>query len=123
MRSIKKEPERVLFLLVHISDMHINKARELVSQNAIDASESDVIEYTYAIAHAMETDAFIGSLYKQLKTDELLEDTVLVFFTDHYVRLPAVTYPRKTIMNDFVISSAFIKIQFDVILSHLHSPQ
>ena len=67
-----------------ISDMHINKARELVSQNAIDASESDVIEYTYAIAHAMETDAFIGSLYKQLKTDELLEDTVLVFFTDHY---------------------------------------
>ena len=67
-----------------ISDAHIDVARALVTEKQVEASESDLKEYTYAIAHAMETDAFIGSLMQQLKADELLEDTVLIFFTDHY---------------------------------------
>ena len=67
-----------------ISDAHIEAAREIVSKNPIKAKKSDVEEYCYAIAHAMETDTFIGNLIEQLETDGILEDTVLVFFTDHY---------------------------------------
>lgn len=67
-----------------ISDAHIEAARTLVSESSIEASGSDLEEYTYAIAHAMETDAFVGSLIQQLETDGLMEDTVLIFFTDHY---------------------------------------
>ena len=39
--------------------------------------------YRYAVAHCMETDLFIGMLMEQLEADGLLEDTVLVFYTDH----------------------------------------
>ena len=50
-------------------------------QNARRAkSKEDWEEYTYAISHAMETDQFVGSLVERLETDNLLEDTVLVFF-------------------------------------------
>ena len=38
----------------------------------------------HAYAHAYETDLFIGALYDQLEADGLLEDTVLVFYADHY---------------------------------------
>ena len=39
--------------------------------------------YRYAVAHAMETDLFIGLLMEQLEADGLLEDTVLIFYADH----------------------------------------
>ena len=39
--------------------------------------------YRYAVAHAMETDVFIGLLLDQLRADGLLEDTVLIFYADH----------------------------------------
>jgi phosphoglycerol transferase MdoB-like AlkP superfamily enzyme len=67
-----------------ISDSHIDAARRLVSETSINASVKDLEEYTYAIAHAMETDAFIGNLMERLGKENVLDDTVLVFFTDHY---------------------------------------
>lgn len=38
----------------------------------------------HAHAHAYETDLFIGALYDRLERDGLLENTVLVFYADHY---------------------------------------
>lgn len=38
----------------------------------------------HAYAHAYATDRFIGALVEQLEADGLLEDTVLVFYSDHY---------------------------------------
>lgn len=38
----------------------------------------------HAYAHAYETDLFIGALYDRLEADGRLEDTVLVFYADHY---------------------------------------
>lgn len=67
-----------------ISAPHLALAKQKVAENPIQASEEDLSEYTYAIAHAMETDAFVGNLIEELKESDLLEDTVLIFFTDHY---------------------------------------
>lgn len=67
-----------------ISDAHIDQARRLVAQADVPLTGSDLEEYTYAVAHAMETDAFVGGLMEKLEESGLLEDTVLVFFTDHY---------------------------------------
>lgn len=67
-----------------ISSKHIDAAREVVGENFMNVSEKDWKEYTYAISHAMETDEFIGLLMERLEADGILEDTVLVFFTDHY---------------------------------------
>lgn len=39
--------------------------------------------YRYAVAHAMETDLFIGMLMERLEADGLMEDTVLIFYADH----------------------------------------
>lgn len=40
--------------------------------------------YVYAVAHAKETDAFIGALMAALEERGLLEDTVVAFYADHY---------------------------------------
>ena len=40
--------------------------------------------YVYAVAHAMETDEFVGELMDALEGAGLLEDTVVVFYADHY---------------------------------------
>ena len=40
--------------------------------------------YVHAVAHAKETDAFIGALMAALEENGLLEDTVLAFYADHY---------------------------------------
>lgn len=40
--------------------------------------------YVHAVSHAMETDEFIGLLMDRLYRDGLLDDTVLVFYADHY---------------------------------------
>ncbi|MDO4567300.1 MAG: sulfatase-like hydrolase/transferase, partial [Oscillospiraceae bacterium] len=37
-------------------------------------------------AHAMETDEFIGELMDRLEKDGHIEDTVLIFFSDHYAK-------------------------------------
>ena len=38
----------------------------------------------HAMAHAWATDLFIGELYDRLEAEGRLEDTVLVFYADHY---------------------------------------
>lgn len=40
--------------------------------------------YVYAVAHAKETDLFVKGLMEQLEESGLLEDTVVVFYADHY---------------------------------------
>ncbi|MBQ2926670.1 MAG: LTA synthase family protein, partial [Ruminiclostridium sp.] len=40
--------------------------------------------YLYAVAGAMETDRFIGDLMAKLEETGLAEDTVVVFYADHY---------------------------------------
>jgi len=40
--------------------------------------------YPYAVGHAMETDAFIKELMDRLEQDGALDNTVLVFYADHY---------------------------------------
>ncbi|MGM9639988.1 MAG: LTA synthase family protein [Faecousia sp.] len=67
-----------------ISDAHLEQARAAVDPSAVPATGSDLEEYIHAIAHAMETDAFVGELMDRLEQDGHLEDTVLIFFTDHY---------------------------------------
>ena len=41
-------------------------------------------EYIYALCHAYETDQFLKMLCERLEEDGLLEDTVLVMYSDHY---------------------------------------
>lgn len=67
-----------------ISESQMELVRTLVSESQVDASGADLEEYTYAIAYARETDAFVGNLLQKLEADNHLDDTVLVFFTDHY---------------------------------------
>lgn len=40
--------------------------------------------YVHAVAHAKETDAFIGELMAALESQGLLENTVVAFYADHY---------------------------------------
>lgn len=69
----------------HISDHHIGDARRLVAKSGIVfESENTKSQYTYAIAHAMETDVFVGQLIEAMELDGRSEDTALLFFTDHY---------------------------------------
>lgn len=54
-------------------------------QEAADAvAERTEENYRYAVAHTMETDLFIGQLLERLEQDGLMENTVLVFYADHY---------------------------------------
>jgi len=41
-------------------------------------------EYIWALCHAYNTDQFIKQLYEKLEDDGRLENTVLIFYTDHY---------------------------------------
>ena len=67
-----------------ISEPHYEKAAAAAKASGITGSEENLLEYFHAVAHAMETDAFIGELYDRLEEDGRLEDTVLIFFSDHY---------------------------------------
>lgn len=40
--------------------------------------------YVYAVGHAMETDLFIEGLMERLEESGLVENTVVVFYADHY---------------------------------------
>lgn len=54
------------------------------AEEAIEAATRTDGNYVYAVAHAMETDEFVADLVASLEEDGLLEDTVLVFYADHY---------------------------------------
>ena len=70
--------------LSNISDPHMSAAETAIRKNKVEGSEDNMKEYTYAIAHAMEADEFVGELMDRLEEDDLLEDTVVVFYADHY---------------------------------------
>ena len=68
----------------NISAPHWEAAQAAVAQSGVESTPANLEEYTHAVAHAMETDQFIGELVAQLEADGRLEDTVLLFYTDHY---------------------------------------
>lgn len=54
------------------------------AQEAKAAAKRTDGNYVYAVAGAIETDRFIGELMDKLEERGLLEDTVLIFYADHY---------------------------------------
>lgn len=70
--------------LMSIAQPHLQAAERAVAAAGITGSEENLSEYTHAIAHAMETDQFIGGLVERLEAEGRLEDTLLVLYTDHY---------------------------------------
>ena len=71
----------------NISGPHLEQARAAIDYSTVPyTTEAQKEEYTRAVAQAMETDAFIGGLRKQLEADGHAKDTVLVLFTDHYCK-------------------------------------
>ncbi len=68
----------------NISSPHAEAAKAAVEKSGVTSSEANLEEYTNAVAHAMETDQFIGELLDQLEADGKLEDTALLFYADHY---------------------------------------
>lgn len=71
----------------NISEPHLDRARAVIDYSTVPyTTEAQKEEYTRAVAQAMETDAFIGGLRKQLEADGHAEDTVLMLFTDHYCK-------------------------------------
>ena len=40
--------------------------------------------YVYAVGHAMETDQFVGELMDYLEAHDLLDNTAVIFYADHY---------------------------------------
>ena len=67
-----------------ISEPHMERARELVANTGITATEDTIEQYTTAIAHMMETDLFIGKLLQKLEESGHMDDTVLIIYGDHY---------------------------------------
>lgn len=60
-----------------VSDYYFDTAKKLLPP---DTDEMII----HAMARAKVTDEFIGQLYDRLEVDGLLDNTVLVFYTDHY---------------------------------------
>ena len=67
-----------------ISDPHLETAKAAIAESDVLPEALADPEYTLAVAHAMETDEFIGNLLAELDASGLSENTALVFFTDHY---------------------------------------
>ncbi len=72
--------------MANISDPHLAAAKTAVARASLPIEARRSEEYLLAVAHAMETDAFIGELMQALEDSGLAEDTALVFFTDHYCK-------------------------------------
>lgn len=53
-------------------------------QEARAAAKRTDGNYVYAVGHAMETDLFVKDLMTELESGGHLEDTVVVFYADHY---------------------------------------
>ncbi len=68
----------------NIAAPHLEKARRAVEESGVTSTPENMEEYTRAVAHAMETDQFIGGLMDRLEESGLLKDTALLFYADHY---------------------------------------
>lgn len=70
-----------------IAAPHMAEALAAAKKSGILAKTEDTWnQFVIAIAHAMETDALIGSLVEQMRTDGTLENTDLILFGDHYCK-------------------------------------
>jgi len=65
-----------------VSQRHMEKALEIADTGNLEGQNREM--YLHAIAHALETDEFVGLLVERLESDGLLDDTVLAFYSDHY---------------------------------------
>ena len=70
----------------NISAGHWDAVYSAVDPKLIPAEGKDLEEYYRAIAHAMETDAFVGELVDHMTLDGHIQDTVLFFYDDHYAK-------------------------------------
>ena len=70
----------------NICEGHWEDVYRTVDPEKIPADGADLQEYYRAVAHAMETDAFIGELIDKMEADGRINDTVFIFFTDHYCK-------------------------------------
>lgn len=68
----------------NIAVPHWAEAQAAVAASGVTGSAADMDEYTRAVAHIMETDEFVEKLVSRLEAEGRLEDTVLVFYGDHY---------------------------------------
>ncbi len=68
----------------NIAAPHYQAAQAAVERSGVTGSKENMEEYTRAVAHAMETDQFVGELADKLKEEGRLEDTALLFYADHY---------------------------------------
>ncbi len=68
-----------------IAAPHLEKAKLLAKNSGITTSNMDTwAQFVRAIAHAQETDAFIGQLVAAMEEDGKINNTTLVLFGDHY---------------------------------------
>ena len=70
----------------NIAAPHLEQARAAVAASGVTASEDTMEQYVRAVAHIMETDAFLGGLVDRLEAEGLLEDTVLIIYGDHFCK-------------------------------------
>ncbi len=70
--------------LGNIAAPHYEAAKRAVEASGVASSPENMEEYTRAVAHAMETDQFIGELADRLEQEGRMEDTALLFYADHY---------------------------------------
>ena len=70
----------------NIAAPHLEKAREVAAASGVTASADTFEQYTRALAHIMETDAFIGGLMEKLEAAGLAENTAVVVYGDHYCK-------------------------------------
>lgn len=68
----------------NIAAPHYERAKAAVEKSGVTGTAKNMEEYTRAVAHAMETDEFVGELVDRLDSDGRLKDTVLLFYADHY---------------------------------------
>ena len=68
----------------NIAAPHLEAAKKAVEQSGITGTPENMDEYTRAVAHAMETDQFIGGLMERLEDTGLLENTAVLLYADHY---------------------------------------
>ncbi len=70
-----------------IASAHYARAVSAAENSGIQTENEDTWDqFVIAIAHAMETDAFIGALVEQMESDSSLDNTALLLFGDHYCK-------------------------------------
>lgn len=82
------EPQKFMDFLITISAHGPFDPESQACSNHLEEvqaySDSDDIVYLCGLAQARETDMFVESLLESMAEDGHLEDTVLIFYTDHY---------------------------------------